>query len=298
MRKLLVDELTGDRVILAPARALRPDTVRVQSEPLPVSVASCPFCRGNEHDTPPEVARLGVGDPDTEGWSLRVVPNKYPIVGEGVPGAHEVVIFSPAHDVDMGALSDKEATDVLLTLRDRSRFHLAHGCRYVQVFVNQGKGAGASIEHPHAQLVALDMVPPRVQVRLDRFSPTTFTNDQEHRVVDGAVVIWCPRASPTPFSVRLALRDGGSRFDEAADDDMRAVSVGLRDVIARLRLVLGNIAYNVMIESAPRDHAEPFRWWVDIVPRVTVYAGFELATGLSVNIVAPADAAAALRAVW
>jgi UDPglucose--hexose-1-phosphate uridylyltransferase len=71
----------------------------------------------------------------------------------------------------------------------------------------------------------------------------------------------------------------------------------LRDTIARLRGVLGNVAYNVMIESAPRDHAEPFRWWVDVVPRVTVYAGFELATGLSVNVVAPADAAAALRAV-
>jgi UDPglucose--hexose-1-phosphate uridylyltransferase len=297
MQQLLVDELTGDRVILVPARALRPDTFRVHAEPRPASVASCPFCGGNEHDTPPEVARLGDGDPDTPGWHLRVVPNKYPIVGDGVPGAHEVVIFSPAHDVDMGALSDKAATDVLLTLRDRSRFHLAHGCRYAQAFVNQGKNAGASIEHPHAQIVALDLVPPRVQVRLDRFAPSTFTNDQQHKVVDGAVVIWCPPASPTPFTVRLALAGGGPRFDEAADDETRAVGVGLRDAIARLRRALGDVAYNVMIESAPRDHAEPFQWWVDVVPRVTVYAGFELATGLSVNIVAPAEAAAALRAV-
>ena len=298
MRQLLVDELTGDRVILAPARALRPGTFRVQAEPRPASVASCPFCSGNEHDTPPEVARRGAGEPDTPGWTLRVVPNKYPIVGEGVAGAHEVVIFSPAHDVDLGALSDDAATDVLLALRDRSRFHLAHGHRYAQAFVNQGKAAGASIEHPHAQLVALDLVPPRVQVRLDRFSAATFTNDQEHRVVDGVLVVWCPRASATPFSVRLTLADGGARFDEAADGDMRAVGAGLRDTIARLRNVLGDVAYNVMIESAPRDHAEPFRWWADVVPRVTVYAGFELATGLSVNVVAPADAAAALRAVW
>ncbi|MDQ1458345.1 MAG: UDPglucose--hexose-phosphate uridylyltransferase [Actinomycetota bacterium] len=297
MQQLLVDELTGDRVILVPARALRPDTFRVHAEPLPASVASCPFCVGNEHDTPPEVARLGDGDPDTAGWHLRVVPNKYPIVGDGVPGAHEVVIFSPAHDVDMGALSDGAATDVLLMLRDRSRFHLAHGCRYAQAFVNQGKNAGASIEHPHAQLVALDLVPPRVQVRLDRFAPATFTNDQKHKVVDGAVVVWCPPASPTPFTVRLALADGGPRFDEAADDETRAVGVGLRDAIARLRRALGDVAYNVMIESAPRDHAERFQWWVDVVPRVTAYAGFELATGLSVNIVAPAEAAAALQAV-
>jgi len=297
MRQLLVDELTGDRVILAPARALRPDTFRVQAEPLRARDASCPFCTGNEHDTPPEVARRGTGEPDAPGWNLRVVPNKYPIVGDGVASAHEVVIFSPAHDVDLGALADDAATGVLLALRDRSRFHLAHGRRYAQAFVNQGKAAGASIEHPHAQLVALDLVPPRVQARLDRFSPARFTNDQEHGVVDGTLVVWCPRASATPFSVRLALADGAARFDEAADDDMRVVGIGLRDAIARLRQVLGRVAYNVMIESAPRDHTEPFRWWVDVVPRVTVYAGFELATGLSVNVVAPADAAAALRAV-
>jgi UDPglucose--hexose-1-phosphate uridylyltransferase len=297
MQQLLVDELTGDRVILAPARALRPDTFRVHAEPLPASVATCPFCRSNEHETPPEVARLGGGDPDTPGWTLRVVPNKYPIVGDGVPGAHEVVIFSPAHDADLGALSEHAAADALVALRDRARFLLAHGYRYAQAFVNQGKAAGASIEHPHAQLVALDLVPPRAQVRLDRFAPAAFTTDQEHRVVDGAVVVWCPRASPTPFTVRLALADGGSRFDEAADDDARAVAIALRDAIASIRLVIGDAAYNVMIETAPRDHAGPFRWWVDVVPRVTVTAGFELATGLSVNIVAPADAAVALRAV-
>ncbi|HEY5170181.1 MAG TPA: galactose-1-phosphate uridylyltransferase, partial [Acidimicrobiia bacterium] len=80
------------------------------------------------------------------------------------------------------------------------------------------------------------------------------------------------------------------------DDEARAVGNALRDAIASIRLVIGDVAYNVMIESAPRDHAGPFRWWVDVVPRVTVAAGFELASGLSVNIVAPADAAAALRA--
>src|SRR5438270_297858 len=83
----------------------------------------------------------------------------------------------------------------------------------------------------HAELVALDLVPPRVQVRLDRFAPATFTNDQEHKVVDGEVVVWCPPASQTPFTVRLALADGGPRFDEAADDETRAVGVGLRYAI-------------------------------------------------------------------
>ena len=297
MQQLLVDELTGDRVILAPARALRPDTFRVHADPLPPSVATCPFCRGNEHETPPEVARIGPGEPDTPGWTLRVVPNKYPIVGDGVPGAHEVVIFSPAHDADLGALSETAAADVLLALRDRARFHLAHGLRYAQGFVNQGKPAGASIEHPHAQLVALDTVPPRAQTRLNRFSADAFARDQQHRISDAAapVVVWCPPASPTPFTVRLALADGGARFDEATDADTTAVAHALRAALRSLRGALGEVPYNVMVESAPRGHGDPFRWWIDVVPRVGVAAGFEIATGLSVNIVPPADAAAALQ---
>jgi UDPglucose--hexose-1-phosphate uridylyltransferase len=296
MQQLLVDELTGDRVILAPARALRPDTFRVQTDPLPTSVATCPFCRGNEHETPPEVARRGEGAPDTPGWTLRVVPNKYPIVGDGVGGAHEVVIFSPAHDADLGALTEAAAADGFEALRDRARFHLTNGCRYAQGFVNQGKPAGASIEHPHAQLIALDFVPPRAQARLDRYSTATFATDQEHRIVDGPVVVWCPPASPTPFTMRLAPADGGGRFDEAPDEQVRAVGAALRNALAALRATLGDIAYNVMIETAPRDHDAPFRWWVDIVPRLTITAGFELATGLSVNIVAPVQAAETLRA--
>jgi UDPglucose--hexose-1-phosphate uridylyltransferase len=294
MQQLLVDELTGERVILAPARALRPDTFRVHTEPLPARVATCPFCRDNEHETPPEVARFGPGDPDTPGWTLRVVPNKYPIVGDGVAGAHEVVIFSPAHDADVAALSAHAAADVVVALRDRARFHLAAGRRYTQAFINQGKPAGASIEHPHAQLVALDFVPPRAQARLDHFTADAFTKDQQHRIADGTVVAWCPPASASPFTVRLALADGNSRFDETSDADARAVGTELRNTIGALRRALGDVPYNVMIETAPRDHAGAFHWWVDIVPRLSVTAGFELGSGLSVNIVAPADAAATL----
>ena len=298
MQQLLVDELTGDRVILAPARALRPDTFRVHADPLPKTVATCPFCRDNEADTPPEVARLGAGDPDTPGWTLRVVPNKYPLVGDGVAGAHEVVIFSPAHDADFGALSESEAADVMVALRDRARFHLDRGCVYAQAFINQGKAAGASIEHPHAQLVALDFVPPRARVRLDRFSVAAFADDRKYRIDDdqGPVAIWCPPASPTPFTLRLALLDGGGRFDQTDDGDARAAGIALRRAIASIRATIGAVAYNAVIETAPRDHAAEFRWWIDVVPRLTVAAGFEIGTGLTVNTVAPPDAAEMLRA--
>ena len=105
---LVEDPLTGDLVILAPARASRPDDFRRRVAPTPAAetapTAPCPFCPGNEALTPPEVARLGPGAPDTPGWSVRVVPNKFPIVGPGAGGAHEVVVLSPDHHADLGAL--------------------------------------------------------------------------------------------------------------------------------------------------------------------------------------------------
>ena len=296
MPELLVDELTGDQVILAPARALRPNTFRAQDQPLPASDPACPFCPGNEAETPPEVARYGPGAPDTPGWTVRVVPNKFPVVGGTVHGAHEVVILSPAHDADFGALDSDAATHALSMLGDRARAHYEAGCAYVALFINHGRAAGASIEHPHAQLIALDTVPPRVQERLDRFTPERLAADQHHIVSDGAARVWCPRASTTPFAIRLALRETGARFDEIDAGSTSAVAVALRDTIARLHAVLGGAAYNVVIEQAPRDESGRFRWWIDIVPRVGVMAGFELGTGVWINIVDPADAAAALRA--
>jgi UDPglucose--hexose-1-phosphate uridylyltransferase len=296
VQQLLVDELTGEYVILAPGRALRPDTFRVQGEPLPPTDAGCPFCDGNELETPPEVARIGPGEPESRGWRVRVVPNKYPIVGEGVSGAHEVVVLSPAHHADLGMLDLEQCVEVLFALRDRTRFHLARGLEYAQPFVNHGKAAGASIRHPHAQLVVLDFVPAKVEARIKSFTREAFARDQEHVVQRGPVNVWCPRASLSPFASRVALQAGGARFDEADDEETIAIAGALHDTVARLHAVLGDPAYNLVFETAPANVDSPFQWWVDVIPRLTVPAGFEFGTGVWVNVVRPADAAAALRA--
>jgi UDPglucose--hexose-1-phosphate uridylyltransferase len=226
---------------------------------------------------------------------VRVVPNKYPIVGDGVGGAHEVVILSPAHHADLGALGVEACTDVFVALRDRARFHLAHGLVHAQPFVNHGKNAGASIAHPHAQLVALDHVPPRVVTRLQRFDRDAFARDQHHVVAREGAVTWCPRASTSPFAARCAVIGGGPRFDRASDDEISIVAAALRDLVRRLHAVLGSPDYNIVVETAPRHHDGPFQWWADIVPRVTVIAGFEMGTGMFVNVVPPDQAAATLR---
>jgi len=301
MQELRTDLLTGETVILATGRALRPDTFRVQAAPLPAAVASCPFCPGNEHETPPEVMRMGPGAAETPGWRVRVVPNKYPLVGDGVAGAHEVVILSPAHDQSVGELAAPAMGDAFVALRDRTAFHLGNGLVYAQPFVNHGKAAGASIEHPHAQLVALDFVPDRVAARAKRFAAAgdlvRTDMDASPLVADGDVAVWCPYGSATPYVARVAARDAGPRFDEATDEEVRAVADALQDTVARMQKLLGGLAYNVVIETAPRDLNTEFHWWVDVIPRLTVAAGFELGTGTWANIVAPDAAAAALREV-
>jgi UDPglucose--hexose-1-phosphate uridylyltransferase len=289
--QLLIDELTGDHVIVAPARALRPDTFRVLEPPLPPTDANCPFCEGHESETPPEVTRVGGGAPDTPGWRVRVVPNKYPIA----PGAHEVVILSPAHNHDFGALDDDGAVEALLAIRDRVAFHYERGASYLQAFINHGRAAGASIEHPHAQVVALGVVPPRVQILVDRFSKDRLEADLDYIVSDGTATVWCPRASITPFAVRCTIRNTGGRFEKIKDQDVRSLAIALRDTVCKLQSVLGDIAYNIVFETAPRDLETKFQWWVDIRPRLTVMAGFELGTGIWINIVDPPAAAATLR---
>jgi UDPglucose--hexose-1-phosphate uridylyltransferase len=308
VQELRNDELTGTCVIIAPGRATRPvvysTTAGAATPTTPPD--SCPFCAGREAMTPPEVARVGPGEPDTPGWQVRVVPNLYPIVGQepGIPGAHEVFVLSPAHNRQFDALSLDDANAALLALRDRAAHHLGAGFVHAQALVNQGRASGASIEHPHAQLVALAFTPPYVDSVLTRFAQAgrdlvvdaiAAARGGPCLVREAAAVSWCPPASPSPFAVRLAIPSGGARFDRSTDDEMRALTEALHDALTRLHSTLGDIAYNFFVNTAPRDDPRPYHCWIDIVPRLGVIGGFEMGTGVLVNPVAPETAAAMLR---
>ena len=306
MQELRTDELTGTCVIVAPGRATRPVVFSPPPSAATAALESCPFCPGHEAMTPPEVARVGAGAPDSPGWQVRVVPNLYPIVGQdgGVPGAHEVLVLSPAHDRQLDALSLDAASTALIALRDRAARRLRAGFVHAQSLLNQGRASGASIEHPHAQLIALAFTPPLVDAVLTRFvkSGRDLVIDSleaaEHRacvVREGDAVSWCPIGSASPFIVRLALASAGARFDLMPDDDIRNVTEALQDTLARLHRALGDIAYNIVVNSAPRDDPRPFHCWIDVVPRIGVIGGFEMGTGVLVNPVAPETAAAMLR---
>lgn len=321
MPELRYDAISGRAVIVAVERAARPFTVAPADDSLTVP-SDCPFCAEHEAETPPEVHRVGDGQPDTPGWRVRVVPNLYPIVAPAdapaastersergmvtpATGAHEVVILSPDHRASFGRLDDQGATEVLMVIRDRIRHHLAAGHSYVQAFVNHGRAAGASIAHPHAQIVALDLVPPAVEAGLERFvSARTDLVARELAdarrdglvVVDGPALAWSPFASWTPYGMRVAHRSTRARFDEATDAEVRVVAIALRDAIATLHALLGEPAYNVVVRTAPPDRpAGEFHWYLDVLPRTGVVAGFEEGTGIFVNVAPPEQAAAHLR---
>jgi UDPglucose--hexose-1-phosphate uridylyltransferase len=300
------DELTGDVVLVAPGRAARPHTTAPVVEG---DASTCPFCPGHESQTPPEVARVGGGDPDTPGWRIRVFPNLYPAVGgpdagPDATGAHEVVVVSPDHHRALAGLDDGAVIEVVEVLRARARAHAAAGHAHVQVVVNQGRAAGASIAHPHAQVLALDFVPPAVVAALARFATAdrVVEDHEAAAAADGAVLTrgdaaaWCSPSSSAGFEVRLAALGAGRRFAGASEEEVRDVALVLRDTTRLLAAALADPPYNVVVYDAPTRGDEPYHWWVRIVPRLEVPAGFELGTGVSIEPVDPRHAAAFLRA--
>ena len=299
------DPLTGEVVLLAPGRAARPHTTAPAAAGDP---ATCPFCPGHEAQTPPEVARVGRGAPNTPGWRIRVFPNLYPAVGgpdagPGATGAHEVVVLSPDHHRSLAGLDDTAVVELVEVLQQRARAHAAAGHAYVQVVVNHRRPAGASIAHPHAQIVALDFVPPAVGAALARFATADRLMEDHDAAVaaDGEVLTrggaaaWCAPASSVGFEVRLAALRAGRRFADASESEVRDVALALRDALRRHAVVLADPPYNVVVYDAPTAGDDPYHWWVRVVPRLEVPAGFELGTGVLIEPVDPRHAAAALR---
>jgi UDPglucose--hexose-1-phosphate uridylyltransferase len=311
MTQLRTDALTGRQVLVAPARRSRPHTVQ-ELDPVAATPADCPFCPDHEHETPPEVARTGAGAPNTPGWRVRVVPNLYPIVDAGaagesdqVAGVHEVVVLCSEHDEDLGEITADQAVEVVTVLRDRARVHAAAGFAHVQAFVNHGRAAGASIEHPHAQVVATSAVPPAVIDSIARFTAARSDLVSVEMAAapiagvllfDGPAAAWCAPNGACPYETRVSLATEGARFDEADDAAIDAAARAVNVVLGAMIRVLGDVPYNVVFHTGPTHDVGPFHWYVSIIPRVSVLAGFEIGTGWFVNTVEPTTAATQLRA--
>ena len=244
--------------------------------------------------------------PTRPGWRVRVVPNLYPIVGTpaagDATGAHEVVILCPDHGRDFANLDDDQATELFVVLRDRVRVHLADGRAFASVFVNHGRAAGASIEHPHAQIVAPDRPSESVVAMTERFTTDLVAAElaaarrADLVVVDGPAPAWCPPASWSPYQLRVAHRSTRARIEEATDAELTVVARGTRDALAAVASALPGAPYNVIVHTAPPGvPAREMHWHVEIVPRTSVVAGSSSAAGSSPTRSRPSSAARVLR---
>ncbi|GAC1319471.1 MAG: galactose-1-phosphate uridylyltransferase [Thermoleophilaceae bacterium] len=327
MPELRIDPLTGLRTIVAAERAERPGGGLRAPARVPLDPETDPFLAGHEDRTPPELHVLAGANGR---WRVRVVPNLYPALsaadessdepgdplasGRGEPelfsarparGAHEVIVNSPEALTSLADLAPEQVEAALGVWRERMRAHA--GSPYVHVIVNEGRQAGASLSHTHAQLYALPFVPAALARERERF--TAYANRTHGRnlledvlgeevrrrerivAIDSEAVAICPFASRLPFQVQIIPRRPRLRFE----DDGPLAAALLREVLLRLGGVLGDVPpLNLWVRTAPSG-AEHYCWRIDIVPRLGQLAGLELGTGLDMNVLAPERAAILLR---
>ncbi len=322
---------TGEWVIVAPERAGRPKDFTAAKRTLqkasPAYLAACPFCPGNEHQTPPEVLCL----PHDDGpWQARVVPNKFAALqrkdsqeqcSEGVyralagVGWHEVVIETPCHNAPPALQSDEEVARTLTAFQMRGLEmaqdpHVAH-VLYVK---NHGPDAGTSREHPHAQIMALPLVPPRTQARweaarhyLDEHGACPLCALWQSEVASGERIVaaserfvaFVPYAAMSPYYIWIVPQEHRADFCQARPDELADLGALLRRVLHKIHLGLGDPSYNYVIQSASGEQLEGdhLHWYVEIIPRLVTWGGFELGSGAFINPALPEDDARFLRQV-
>ncbi len=272
-------------MILAPGRAERPHDDRGDAGP-------CPFCPGQEHETPPEAYAIR----DSAGWRLRVVPNRYPAVRPDAPafGHHELIVECRDHVERPTDLAEEQLADVFRAYRDRLAHHFAiPRVEAVSVFKNVGVAAGASREHSHSQLVALPFVPPGFVAPPGPCAVCQMSNDSDLLVARTAhLAAVCPAAPRFAHEVWIVPTAHEPRFESTARDAELAALV--RRVLFAMDALLARPAFNWMLVSAPR-RAVDFHWRLEMFPRRSAVAGFEWATGVFINDTPPDRAAARLR---
>lgn len=330
MPELRKDPIIGRWVIIATERGKRPHDFVIEEEV--VKGGFCPFCPGNEHTTPPEI--FAIREPGTKpnapGWHLRVVNNKFPaLVPQGEPdrqgegmfdkmngiGTHEVIIENPDHKVTLATISIEGFVEVLTAYRERIR-SLAQDprFRYVLVFKNQGRAAGASLEHSHSQLIGLPIVPELVMEELNgsKFyynwkERCVFCDmirqelQQQKRVVleNEEFVALCPFAPRSPFEVWILPKSHFSSFVDMKEGSYVLLARIFSETLKRLEKSLGKAPYNFILHTAPiREPEIPYyHWHFEIMPKLTLMAGFEWGSGFFINPTPPEDAAQYLKEV-
>ncbi|MCK9572144.1 MAG: galactose-1-phosphate uridylyltransferase [Candidatus Omnitrophica bacterium] len=332
MAQLRRDPIVGRWVIVDTDDPKKPQDFQYEQY-IPKGTELCPFCYGNEFMTPPEINCIreqGTGI-NTPGWQVRVVANKFPalqIEGEldrrgigiydmsnGI-GAHEIVIESPYHTKDLPDLLQEEVENYLKICCSRCA-DLAKDSRfkYLMLFRNYGSAAGASLEHPHTQIVALPMVPKNALEELH--GAKEYFNyrercifcdiirqeiqDQERIVLENKYFLsFCPFVSRFPFEIMVIPKKHAGSFTFLSFEEIKALAEIMQGTIRKLKKVFENLSYNYIIHSSPINgdaEEEYYHWHIELMPKLTQVAGFEWGTGFYLDSTSPELATQYLKAV-
>jgi UDPglucose--hexose-1-phosphate uridylyltransferase len=320
--ELRQDPITRDWVIINPARALRPHDGGGDS-------AACPFCPGNERFSAAPLDSIEAAD---GAWLVRALPNKFPVLssppvensgathegpGRWLPGRgyHEVIVESPEHAATLGAMPVAQARRVLEMYARRYRALAVRdpSVRQVVLFRNQGARAGTSLTHPHSQIVATPAVAPETRRRVNdeiayfdehglcglcRVLGDERAAGQRVVLESARFITIAPYASGNPFQLQIVPLRHSPSFLEVDEDELDDLAGHLTRVVAALRDCLAEPHYNLVVSSPPLDvvHRGASHWFIELLPRLTTPAGFELGSRIVVNVKSPEQAASELRA--
>ncbi|MBN2071758.1 MAG: galactose-1-phosphate uridylyltransferase [Candidatus Krumholzibacteriota bacterium] len=332
MSELRQNPCTKEWVIIATERAKRPEEfsggMGPDNQPRPAFMAECPFCPGNENETPPEI--LAFRNRKDE-WILRVVPNKFAALspeGEAVReeesdffrsmngfGKHEVIIESRLHNASFGQISDNAALRIIDAYYQRFQ-DLSADRRFklIKIFRNCGSTAGTSLEHPHSQIVATPVVPLHIRHRLesamryyDDHGDCVFCTmiekekeEKERLIIDEpGFIAFTPFAARVPFETWIIPERHMSTFGEISKTEQKSLARIINRIMEKINRGLDSPAYNMIVRTAPsgEDNEEYYHWHIQIIPRLTTPAGFELGTGVYINTSLPEETSRFLREI-
>lgn len=328
MSELRFNLIAQEWVIIATERAKRSHEFKKPKTPEEVKERdpSCPFCPGNETVSGKETFRLG----DKDSWKVRSIYNKFPALSPECKqgrqnsgahhyvngfGIHEVIVEHPRHDLPMALMSEREIKDVLESCRDRySAMQKMKGVEAITIFKNQGLAAGASLKHPHSQILATPVVPHQMRMRIEsaahNFDVTgncVFCEIMKQELKEGKRIIFesehfaafVPFAAMGPFVTWIFPKKHRAVFTDIDTKEMDGLAQVLKVVLKKIYNGLDNPDFNYTIRSMPVNEKgfEYLHWYIVIVPRITQVAGFELGSGIFINTSLPEECAEFLRQV-
>ncbi len=332
MPQLRRDPIIGRWVIISTDRGKRPIEWQKKEVTTSIDPKYCPFCPGNEKYAPNEIFVIAPPgrQPNSPGWEVRVVPNKFPALiiegdlnkkGVGLYdmmngiGAHEVIIETPEHHIRMSNMTVEQIKKIIIAYKSRM-IDLKNDIRfkYIMVFKNHGEEAGASLSHSHSQLIALPIVPKRVKEEMNGAKKYYDFRDrciycdilaqelhsQERVVIDEKnFTVITPFASCSPFEVWIIPKRHCSDFMKITDDELNSLSAVLRNILRKLDICLMNPSFNYIIHTSSFDNLDNpyYHWHIEIMPKLTKIAGFEWGTGFYINPTLPEEAAEYLKEV-